>query len=191
MNTDPTMKQLSIEDTFSGIKIIWQGKRNWRRIQANAITFVYYLFFIWLALNWYQKGAFEGISLQAFLWFLVILLVVFVLYYMFKQAVRLLESLLDHELIQLDNRAVTIERSGFLNIKRQVVYPAERIRSIRLTASAVSSSLWIDFAPEVDRSTRIKLPAGTLFCRGIGETDATAVLGRIYERFPRYQEIKT
>ena len=191
MITDPFTQQFTIEDMLGAIRITWQGKKDMGGILTAGIWFLYNLFLIGLLAYFIQAGGFNFGPSQEVTLIMFILFAVVIMRAMYKRVIRLMEVLLNHEVIQIDSLGVTVERSGFLNIENKVVYPAERISSIRIAITGYARSLGLNFAPGGGFLIRFKLGGNQTFCRGISEADAAAALAKIQERFPQYREIKS
>jgi hypothetical protein len=188
MITESNTTQLTTLDTLNGIKITWQGKQDWVKFFSSALSILYYLAIFGMIIYFYLSANFGGIPVLAVV--ITIAFLIYAIYYLFTRVMRLIEALLDHEVIQVEDKGVTIEKSGFLNIERQFVYPVEKIACIRMIAYGVTRSLGLTFASRGTIMTRLKLEGDCIFCRGISEADAVAMLGKIHERFPQYRVAK-
>jgi hypothetical protein len=187
-NTPPPTHPI-LEDTLNGIKITWQGKRDWNRFANNAFSVFLNLLVIGVIAYYAGMGFFSEMTAQTATLIMLVVLGAYMIYRIYRRMKDLTGALLNHEVIQIDSRAVTIMRSGFLNIEREVVYPAERITSIRTSVSAVNKYLFLNFAMGGDILTRFKLGRDQVFCLGISEADAKDVLEKIQARFPQYRDI--
>jgi hypothetical protein len=190
MTTNPITPQLSFEDTLNGLKITWQGKRDWNRVASNAFSVLVNLLAFGIIAYYAGMGFFSEVASQVLIWAIAALLSVYMIYRIYRRMKDLIGGLLGHEIIQIDDRAVEIERSGFLNIERQVTYPADKINSIRTTAIGVNSCFYLSFRMGGDFLTRSRLSTDQVFCRGISREDAEVILGKVYTRFPQYRDIK-
>jgi hypothetical protein len=188
--TDSTTPQYTLVDTLTGIEITWQGKKDWGRFASYAFSILLNLVVIGIILYYFSTGAYGELLSQTLTLVMVILLTVYMLYRLYRRLKDMTGALLAHEIIQIDDQALTIRRSGFMNIQREVAYPADKIQSIRSMTSGVTRGLYPVFAVGGDALTRYQLGVDQVFCRGIDETDAMTVLGRIHERFPHYRYLK-
>jgi hypothetical protein len=190
MLTDPTNSHFTLSDTLSGISITWQGQRDWSRFTGNALTILINLLAIGVIAYYTSVGAFGDMTTRIVTLFVLTFVGMYLLYRVYRRLQDLTGALLHHESIQIDDQAVTIERSGFLNMERKVAYPADRIQSIRSTTGGSNRSLFLSFKLGGDALTRYGLGNDQVFCRGISEADATTVLGKIHDRFPQYRDVK-
>ncbi|MGA9397557.1 MAG: hypothetical protein WBV22_04780 [Anaerolineaceae bacterium] len=190
MITNPTTPQLTILDTLSGLQITWQGKKDWGRFFNSVFSLLYNLLFILLAVILYREGLFYMLSPFSLAGIVIIAVVVYSACRLIEVSLHLMDALLDREIIQIDARSLTIERSGFLNFERHVSIPAERIKNIKLGALGFPKSILVNLTKDGNFLSRFKLSGDVTFCRGISEADVTSVLGKIHERFPRYKDIK-
>jgi hypothetical protein len=188
--TDSTTPQYTLVDTLTGIEITWQGKKDWGRFASYAFSILLNLVVIGIILYYFSTGAYGELLSQTLTLVMVILLTVYMFYRLYRRLKDMTGALLAHEIIQINDQALTIRRSGFMNIQREVAYPADKIQSIRSMTSGVTRGLYPVFAVGGDALTRYQLGVDQVFCRGIDETDAMTVLGRIHERFPHYRYLK-
>jgi hypothetical protein len=188
--TDSTTPQYTLVDTLTGIEITWQGKKDWGRFASYAFSILLNLVVIGIILYYFSTGAYGELLSQTLTLVMVILLTVYMLYRLYRRLKDMTGALLAHEIIQINDQALTIRRSGFMNIQREVAYPADKIQSIRSMTSGVTRGLYPVFAVGGDTLTRYQLGVDQVFCRGIDETDAAVVLGKIHARFPHYRYVK-
>jgi hypothetical protein len=181
MIPDPFTQQFKIEDTLTGIQITWLGKRDRSRVAGNALTILVNLLAVGVIAYYTGPGLFGDVTTRTVTLILLTIVGMYLLYRVYLRMKDLISILLNHEVIQIDSQAVTIERSGFLNQEQQVVYPADKIASIRSTASGNSRCLFLVFI----------VGEPQIFCRGISEANAAATLAKIHERFPHYRDIKS
>jgi hypothetical protein len=180
MITDPTTQQFKIEATMTGIRITWIGKREGSRIAGNAITILVNLLAVGVIAYYTGPGSFGDVTTRTVTLILLTIVGMYLLYRIYDRVKDLAATLLNHEVIQVDAQGVTIERSGFLHLQRQVVYTSDKIACIRSVASGNNQSLFLVLI----------VGEPQIFCRGISETDATATLAKIQERLPQYRDIK-
>jgi hypothetical protein len=190
MITDITQPRLTITDTINGIQITWQATKDWGRFANNAFSILLNLFVIGIIAYYIVTGSFDQLTSETATLVVLAVLTVYMLYRFYRRGREMIGAFLTHEVIQIDNQALTITRSGFMNIQREVAYPADRIQSIRSMASGYTRGLYPVFTLGGDALTRFRLGMDQVFCRGISESDAASTLARIHERFPRYQGIK-
>jgi hypothetical protein len=179
-----------LENTRTGIKITWQGKKDWGRFGNTAFMILLHLIVIGILLYYFITGNYAVLFSQTLTLVMVFLLVAYMLYRIYRLLMDLTNALLAHETIQVDDQALTITRSGFMNIQREVAYPADKIRSISSTSSGHTHGLYPVFLASGDILTRNRLGTDEVFCRGISEVDAEKTLTKIHELFPRYQVVK-
>jgi hypothetical protein len=185
-----TTPQYTLVDTLTGIKITWQGKKDWGRFTSNAFSILLNLAVIGIILYTFITGAYGELLSQTLMRVMIILLAAYMLYRLYRRLKDMTGALLAHEIIQIDNQALTIRRSGFMNIQREVAYPADKIQSICSLSTGVTRSLYPVFSVGGDALTRYRLGVDQVFCRGISEADEEVILSRIHERFPNYRDIK-
>ena len=188
--TNSTTPLYTLEDNLTGLKISWQGKKDWGRFSTNAFQILLNLSVIGIIIYYARTGAYGELLSQTLSLVMVVLLGVYMLYRIFRRLKDMTGALLAQEIIQIDDQALTIRRSGFLNIQRAVAYPADKIQSIRSMNTGVTRGLYPVFSVGGDALTRYRLGVDQVFCRGISEADAAVILGRIHQRFPHYREIK-
>jgi hypothetical protein len=189
--TGPTSPQYTLEDSLTGLKITWQGKKDWGRFSSAAFTILINLFVAGVILWYADIDDYRVIVSQTATLILIILMGAYVIYRIVRKTRELMAALLDHEIIQIDNQTLTIERSGFLNIDRELVYPADKIQSIRASTSGFPHGLYPVFTVGGDALTRYRLGVDQVFCRGINADDAGVLLGKIHARFPQYRDVKS
>jgi hypothetical protein len=177
-----------LENTPTGLKITWQGKKDWARFSSNALSILLNLIVIWAIVYYTDASILQESGARSATVILFILAGAYLIYRIFRRVKDLTGSLLDNEIITFDVQAMTIERTGWLNIKRQVTYPADKIQSIRSLNTGATRSLYPVFTVGGDALTRYRLGTDQVFCRGINATDAAELLGKIHARFPQYRD---
>ena len=188
--TNSTTPLYSLEDSLTGLKITWQGKKDWGRFASNAFSILINLVVIGIILYYASTGAYGELLSQTLTFVMIILLTAYILYRLYRRLKDMTAALLAHEVIQIDNLSLTIRRSGFMNIQREVAYPADKIQCIRSLNTGITRGLYPVFSVGGDALTRYRLGLDQVFCRGITGADAAAVLTRIHERFPRFRDIQ-
>ena len=181
MITDPFTQQFKIEATITGIQITWLGKREGNRIAGNALTILVNLLAVGVIAYYTGPGLFGDVTTQTVTLILLTIVGMYLLYRIYNRLKDLAAALMAHEIIKIDSQGVTIERSGFLNQEQRVVYPADKIASIRSTTGGKDQSLFLVLI----------VGEPQIFCRGINETDASTTLAKIQDRFPQYRDIKS
>lgn len=188
--TNSTAPLYSLEDSLTGLKITWQGKKDWGRFASNAFSILINLVVIGIILYYFITGAYGELLSQTLILGMVVLLAAYMLYRLYRRLKDMTAALLAHEIIQIDDQALTIRRSGFINIQREVAYPADKIQCFRSLSTGVTRGLYPVFSVGGDALTRYRLGLDQVFCHGITEADAASVLTRIHERFPRFRDIQ-
>jgi hypothetical protein len=190
--TNPTTSQISFQDTISGIRITFLGRQGWGRFIKALAEILFYLLIMAIAVARYLDYSRKGQSPFSPDGILLALIFIFMFIMCIYHSIHLMETKLYLETILIDGQSVTIDRSGFMDIKRHVSIPATDIRSIgegrhsgrrvlKINLQAGSPDQWL---------ARLKTSIGQTFCLGICDIDAAAALVKIHERFPKYREIK-
>jgi len=193
MNTfsnTPSPDQPAIEDTLTGLRITWQGRKDWGRFTSNSLAILVNLLAVGVIAYYTGPGAIGDTTTRIVTLILLTIIGMYLLYRVYDRVKDLTTTLLNHEVIQVDAQGVTIERSGFLNVERQVVYPADKIQSIRITTLGLTRCLFLSIKTGGEILSRTKLGIDQLFCRDISDAGATATLAKIQERFPQYRDIE-
>jgi hypothetical protein len=189
-STGSTYPQYTLDDSLTGLQITWQGKKDWGRFTSNAFSAFLILGVIGVILYYTSTGAYGELLSQTLTLVLVGLLSMYILYRLYRRLKDMTAALLAHEIIQIDDQTLTINRSGFMNIQREVAYPADQIQCIRSMHSGFAHGLYPVFRLGGDSLTRFRLGMDQVFCRGINQADAGIVLEKIYQRFPHFRDIK-
>jgi hypothetical protein len=190
ISSTPSPAHPFIEDTPTGIRITWQGRKDWGRFSSSSLTILVNLLAVGVIAYYTGPGAIGDTNTRIVTLILLTIVGMYLLYRVYNRVKDLTTALLDHEVIQVDAQGVTIEHSGFLNVERQVVHPADRIQSIGITTLGLNRCLFLSFKTGGKILTSYKPGIDPIFCRGISEADATAALAKIQERFPQYRDIK-
>jgi len=124
----------------------------------------------------------------------LLLVIGLVLFSLYLEPFRLLDSVFLREDLRITDSSITIEKSGFLMFKKRKVIPIEKILGIKPTIqlSAQGNKL-VDIFMNTLNDGKLSIVTSRALapiyqvCRGLSPDEAIMVLDKILDRFPQYQ----
>jgi hypothetical protein len=180
----------TIEETAQYLRITWQGKQdNFNAIRSGFIILVYIGFAAWVS-HLLQDMRLQGSEFSLASWIVLGITVIYLLSSAIWRAIHVMESLMDHEIITIDEQSISFVRNGPGRLKQRARIPAAQVKYIHQTISGFNRVVYLEPTTIGSLQSRFRPIALPAFCRGISETDATIILSRIHERFPHYRYVK-
>jgi len=105
-----------------------------------------------------------------------------------------IEYIFDKEVIEIDDQAIKIERSGFLGFRNRKVYLAKNIKGVTTSFSLSEQFNFLNRLPFTSSNIgafmiwRIHgIRPFYNFGKGISQTNAQNIIDAIYRKFPQYR----
>jgi membrane protein YdbS with pleckstrin-like domain len=179
--------------TKDGVHIATRHKQNWSPFLLAILSFLALaavsLFLILRIVNLVEGGIPPEARAINLVLILILGLSIYILFLVSRLA---LDNAFLDEKVAINEKAITIQRSGFLQFKNRKVIPAERIQGIQPTIQISSSdSKLVDIFMNTSKISKISIATrqGTEtypICRGISVDDTVTTLDRIHEIYPQY-----
>ena len=206
MKIDNATGNLVVESSITSIKATIHQRKQWGwfsiALPEFLLNLLWFLFLVLLLIV---------IFMQKYFIFGIVLLFLFGLYllYLYSRAFETLKFLFDKETIEVDDQSITIERSGFLGLKRRKVFSAKNIKGLTVT-STFSMQGKRNFLGGLSRLPFISSnldafmiwhgrgsiwrgrgPRRFSFGTGVAQPEAQNFLKMVYMQFPKYQYTRT
>ena len=189
MNNAQSKYQYTIEDSINGLVISYQRPKSWQLpVYSFIVSAVLFLFLTWAIaqmMTFFTSGAATST------WIIMLIVVPVFLFTMLRSISTGLDSLLTSEKIQIDDKSVQIEKSGFQAMERNQTIATNGKASFFLgrgigKSLAVTRSKFLALMHSSGMLYSILIDPMHCFLRGISQEDAIAVLEKIKEKYPQY-----
>lgn len=189
MNNLQSKYQYTITDSVNRLVITYQRPRNWQLpVYSFIVSVVLFAFLTWAIaqmMTFFTSGA------EPSTWIIMLIVVPVFLFAMLRAIATGQDSLLTTEKIQIDDKSVQIEKSGFQAMERSQTIQTDGKASFFL-GRGIAKSLAVTrskFLAQVYSSGMLYSSLSDpmhCFLRGISHQDAIMVLEKIKVKFPQY-----
>ncbi|MGA9397556.1 MAG: hypothetical protein WBV22_04775 [Anaerolineaceae bacterium] len=195
--TSQNQPEYSFEETNDSIRFSIRNRKDWAQFIIAVVSLLslvaVILFMIVRLIDLLLGGVAPGTTPDATLVFLISGLVLLIVLSVTGQSVN--NAFLQED-IEITGRSITVERSGFLGLRRKKVIPVENIKGISLMIqlSADNSSLG-DLLMNTTKigklviTTRQRMMPIYRLCRGISTDEVRQIVDKILNKFPQYKYI--
>jgi hypothetical protein len=189
MNNTNSKYQLNITDSINGLVITYQRPKSWMLTAYSFIVSAALFMFLTWAIA--QMMTFFTAGADTSTWIIMLIVIPVFLFTMLNQISTGLDALLTVEKIQIDDKSVQIEKSGFQSIERNRTIPTDGKTSFFLVRGVGRSLVVIKSKFLAQLYSGGMLHSGNLdpmHCclRGISQTDAIDLLEKIKAKYPQY-----
>jgi hypothetical protein len=198
MIIDNAVKNVVIDSSISSIKFTIQGgkRTGWFLLSFIELLVIGFCFMPLLGLvianylHKYLPAILQGI--------IIIFLLVLYLFIIYKKSLETFDYIFDQEIIEIDDRQITIEKTGFLELGYKKVFLAEKIKGITSSFSALSQFNFLSHLPFSSSNIgafMIWYKHGMRpfynFGRGVSQPEVQNMLNAIYTKYPKYRYTET
>ncbi|MBN2256748.1 MAG: hypothetical protein JW704_02860 [Anaerolineaceae bacterium] len=189
MDNSKAQYHLDVSDSLNGLVISYQRNQNWHHtIYSFIVSAILFVFLTWALA---QVQTFFSSGAETSTWIISLVVIGAFLFTMLREISAGVDSLLTIEKIQVDDRSIQVEKSGFRSMTRSQTFATEGKanfflgRGFQKTLAFHTSKIIAQFY-----STGMlyinNLDPMRCFLRGISPADAIEVLEKIKTRFPQY-----
>jgi hypothetical protein len=189
MNNPQSKYQFTIDDSINGLVITYQRPKSWQLpVYSFIVSAVLFLFLTWAIaqmMTFFTSGA------DTSTWIIMLIVVPVFLFTMLRAISTGLDSLLTTEKIQIDDKRVQVEKSGFRAMERSQTILTDGKASFFL-GRGVAKSLAVTRSKFLAQMYSTGMLYSSLsdpmhcFLRNISQKDAIEILTKIKSKFPQY-----
>lgn len=185
-------QNIEVISALDSVQIVVRSKKRWVSFAFSLFLFLVMALVVYPIVGLFIIALINSYLPKGFYWLGFLLVGGTLLYLIYKNFQNVLENVFDVEVIEIDNNAITVEKSGlgFRNKKR---FSAEEIKYLALVFSLPGTPPITQHSPFTS-----SFPAFMIwFNRGWNKTlafgqsvdlaDAQVVLETIYQRFPSFK----
>ena len=190
MNNAIQNNQYTIEDTINGLVITYQGRKTWWLMVYPIIWIGLFIFGMWNFIpSLFQLPA-ERISFSYLAW-ITFELALFA-YVLYMTVLVAIDALFDKENITINDRSITIEKSGFQTFIRNKEITTDGklcffVVKARESMISFSTSKFISQLSKIGMLFDYTIDPMRCFMRGIPAKDAVSVMEKINSKYPNYE----
>ena len=194
MTINQTNSNFVVEDSSTSIKAIIYGSPKWGLFLPSFFVFLAQAFCILpilgLALLGVMQNNFSE-TVQGIVLFIAFGLYLYILY---KKLLEIADYASTQEIVEIDDRSVTVEKSGFLFFKIRKTFLSENIKGITASFYIQEQFNFLSRRPFSSSSFgAFMIWQGKFFKpfysfgNNVAQSDAESFLESIYRKFPKYR----